>query len=284
MGARDESLGGLRRAIDDIDDRLHDLLMRRTALVERVRAVKAEGGLPPLNPAREAAVLRRRLAYHRGPFPRASLVRIWREIIAAMVRLQAPLRLAVHAPAGDRAVWDLARDHFGTPTPAQAFDDGDAVIAAVLADPAVIGVLPWPGRAAPWWRRLALAAASDSAAPRIFAALPAMGGAPPRGLAVGRAVLAASGADRGLLAVVAPAAAPPAALADALAARGLAATPVDAAPHPTAPDRRMHLFAVAGFVAADDPRLAADPAHPEIAGVTALGVYAVIAPGDAETR
>ena len=54
-------LAALRDEIDEIDDTIHDLLMRRMALANRIsetkRARGATGAL--LRPAREAAILRR---------------------------------------------------------------------------------------------------------------------------------------------------------------------------------------------------------------------------------
>ena len=49
-------LAALRAELDGIDDGLHDLLMRRAAVVERVGALR---GKVPLRAGREAAILRR---------------------------------------------------------------------------------------------------------------------------------------------------------------------------------------------------------------------------------
>jgi chorismate mutase-like protein len=74
------SLADLRREIDRIDDALHDLIMRRAELTAGVAASKP-GGSGTVRPAREAAILRRLVARHKGSFPRAIVARIWREII-----------------------------------------------------------------------------------------------------------------------------------------------------------------------------------------------------------
>ena len=98
MSETPKSLEDLRRDIDAVDDAIHDLIMRRTALVHAVRATKSDG--LALRPGREAVILRRLLARHRGAFPRPVLVRIWRELMGAMVRLQGPFSVAVTAEAG----------------------------------------------------------------------------------------------------------------------------------------------------------------------------------------
>src|SRR5437879_4340389 len=79
---RRATLDDLRAEIDAIDDSLHDLLMRRAGLagdIARLKATAPAGASGPLfRPGREAAIVRRILARHKGPFPPAALVRIWR--------------------------------------------------------------------------------------------------------------------------------------------------------------------------------------------------------------
>jgi chorismate mutase len=65
-------LDDLRRRIDEIDDRVQDLLIERTQLVEAVGETKRRAGMPALRPAREAVVLRRLVGRHRGRFPPSS--------------------------------------------------------------------------------------------------------------------------------------------------------------------------------------------------------------------
>src|SRR5262245_56213674 len=99
MPPADKSLDSLRREIDSIDEAMHDLLMRRALLGNRIRQAKGSGGEAPIyRPGREAAILRRLIARHSGPLPAAVVVRVWREIIAALTALQGPLSVAVFAP------------------------------------------------------------------------------------------------------------------------------------------------------------------------------------------
>src|SRR3546814_9754785 len=83
-----ESLEDLRREIDTIDTRLHDLIMQRAALAGRISAAKGEASMASIRPAREAEIMRRLAARHAGEFPRAALARIWRELISAITRIQ----------------------------------------------------------------------------------------------------------------------------------------------------------------------------------------------------
>ena len=79
----------LRRSIDEIDDRLQDLLIERIGVVSRIDAFKHESnGVAAHQPAREAEIIRRLIERNRGAFPPATLVRMWRELLAATVRQQ----------------------------------------------------------------------------------------------------------------------------------------------------------------------------------------------------
>src|SRR5437870_5357124 len=72
----------LRRRLDEIDGRLHDLLIERTEVVEMVAASKRDGNLAALQPGREAEIIRRLVARHHGNFPVATIIRMWREMLA----------------------------------------------------------------------------------------------------------------------------------------------------------------------------------------------------------
>src|SRR5260221_11185445 len=103
-----KTLDDLRREIDEIDDSLHDLLIRRAAVSLDIAKVKApaNGGnrvlADSMRPAREAAILRRLLARHRGELP-PRVVGIWRQIIAASLRAQASFEVHVFIGNGQTA-------------------------------------------------------------------------------------------------------------------------------------------------------------------------------------
>src|SRR5690606_24128637 len=79
MSAVEDRLSSLRREIDEIDDKLHDLIVARMEAVAKVGKAKSAASQDILRPAREAAILRRLIERHTGSFPKAGLVRIWRE-------------------------------------------------------------------------------------------------------------------------------------------------------------------------------------------------------------
>lgn len=160
-----QELGALRAEIDAVDSQLHDLLMRRTELAVKVGEVKAKvqplGGTPAdgakfIRPAREALILRRLVARHHGKLPRAVILRMWREMISALLQVEGPFVVAVQAPKGDTALWDLARDHYGSRVKITPLADIKAVLAAVNSGKATVGILPLPkaGERNPWWPAL----------------------------------------------------------------------------------------------------------------------------------
>jgi chorismate mutase len=77
MTSDSPTLSDLRREIDQIDEALHDLLMKRAAVVDGVRAAKRQDGGGAFRPAREAQVLRGLVRRHHGSLPRGLVVRQW---------------------------------------------------------------------------------------------------------------------------------------------------------------------------------------------------------------
>jgi chorismate mutase-like protein len=171
MTATPLDLPELRRRLDAIDDRLHDLLIERAEVVALVADEKRRSDLNFYQPEREAQIIRRLVGRHRGRLPPASLVRIWRELLAATLSLEAPFAVAVYAPTGSPGFWDLARDHYGSHAPIAAHDSIAQVIRAVAEATASAGVLPTPqeGEPDPWWPHLL---SQDLNTPRVVARLP----------------------------------------------------------------------------------------------------------------
>lgn len=168
-----KTLEELRKAIDAIDDQLHDLFMSRTEIIKDVREAKSGQNIK-IRPAREAEIIYRLLARHKGPFPRRELVRIWRELINATLSSEGPFSTAVFVGDDCDGFWDLARDQYGSFTPMTSYSSTRQVVEIVQKQEATVGVLPIPVRRDldPWWRRLAVTGIN---APRIIARLPFAG-------------------------------------------------------------------------------------------------------------
>jgi len=264
------SLTDLRREIDAIDDAIHDQLMRRGELQAEIGRAKSSSEVY-IRPGREAKVLRRLIGRHQGRFPKAVLVRIWREIFAAGLGLQNDFAIATLAGNDKAPLRSLARDHFGTLTPIQPMGSAQRVLQAVSDGAATVGVLPMPESEEkdPWWRRLTQ---SGERAPRIIARLPFAAEISTAGgheaLAVGLAPPEETGYDRSYLVVETATQTSRSALKKAVEDGGF--TVLDWKYSAAGSGDALYLVEVDGFLGEDDPR----PGQlPEASGNTILSVW-----------
>ena len=270
------NLAALRDELDSIDNQLHDLLMRRAAIAASVRASK--GDAPVWRPAREAQILRRLMARHTGPFPRATIVHLWREIVSAMVRLQGEFAVAVYAPDGNRLCRDMARDHFGAETPLSLHSSARAVLTAVQEGAATVGVLPIPedSEDTPWWPILAGMASGGDVS--VCARLPFAPVAPGNGdsaLCVAAIPPDESGEDRSFFVLRTFPEVSRARLNDAIAAAGIKPVRLIGRGRPVE-GTSVFLAELEGFAGPDDGRIArlTDPDNGIAESAVFLGVYA----------
>lgn len=274
------SLADLRRDIDVLDDQIQDLLRRRAEAVQRVADSKEAGAEAGafLRPGREAQILRRVLERHHSSLSPAALLRIWREMISALYRLQAPVKVAVHAPNKSVARWDLARDYYGSTTSMQLCTTAMAVMRAISSHPLTLGVMTMPedGEKEAWWPMLASRSADT---PKVIARLPFVPN--PEGsfadlgaLVIGNIAPEASGEDNALLVLMlAEEAFSFARLSAMLTQAGFAGRPL--AQHRGSDGMIRVLVEVDGFVAPDDARLAvlAGAAGDPNADAIVIGAY-----------
>jgi chorismate mutase/prephenate dehydratase len=269
----------LRRRIDEIDDRLQDLLNERLDIVSRIAEHKrGNGGVAAHQPAREAEIVRRLVARNHGAFPPATLLRMWRELLAATTRLQGPFTIAVYAPPEAQGFWDIARDHYGSHTPMLIFRSTARVIQALSEGQAAIGVLPMPAEEDPdpWWRHLL---STDENAPHVIARLPfgARGNArsdSADALAIGRGGRQETGRDRTLIATENAPDISRGRMFATLSALGLACTFMASCEHAEGVNT---LIEIDGFVPMSDPRLAnlRQQLGPALYRLLGFGGYAV---------
>jgi chorismate mutase len=163
-------LADLRKEIDRIDEAMHNLLIERGEIIDRLIAVKGtqESGAA-FRPAREADMMRRLVERHHGILPLDTAESIWRVIISTFTHVQAPFAVHADLSAGDALMRDSARFHFGFTVPFVAHTGASGVVAAVSESKGDLGLVP--AFAAPhagaWWTALEF-----ESAPRIIARLP----------------------------------------------------------------------------------------------------------------
>ena len=164
------TLTNLRKEIDRIDVAMHQLLIERGEIIDRLIAVKKsqETG-SAFRPAREAEMMRSVVKRHKGILPLDAAEGIWRVIISTFTYVQAPFSVHADLSAGDALMRDSARFHFGFTVPFVAHMGAAAVVAAVSASKGDLGLVPAfavPAAGA-WWSALEF-----DAAPKIIARLP----------------------------------------------------------------------------------------------------------------
>jgi chorismate mutase / prephenate dehydratase len=92
------SLSDHRKAIDQLDARIVNLLNQRTRHALEIGALKVKGGEEIYAPHREQAVLQRVCRVNRGPITDESLRQIYREIMSSALALQKSMTVAFLGP------------------------------------------------------------------------------------------------------------------------------------------------------------------------------------------
>jgi len=165
------SLADLRKEIDRIDEAMHELLIERGEIIDRLIAVKRsqDTGTSAFRPAREAEMMRRLVKRHKGILPLDTVESIWRVIIATFTYVQAPFAVHADLSAGDALMRDSARFHFGFTVPFIPHMGAAGVVAAVSDSKGDLGLVPAfdVASAGAWWSALEF-----DAAPKIIARLP----------------------------------------------------------------------------------------------------------------
>jgi hypothetical protein len=112
-------------------------------------------------------MMRRLVERHHGILPLDTVESIWRVIIATFTYVQAPFSVHADLSAGESAMRDSARFHFGFTVPFTAHFSAAAAVDAVTRSKGDLALVAAAGSRAAWW--LALEPAD---APKIIARLP----------------------------------------------------------------------------------------------------------------
>jgi chorismate mutase len=167
---QDHSLTDLRQEIDRIDEAMHELLIKRGQIIDRLIAVKkTEETGSAFRPAREADMMRRLVDRHHGTLPLDTVESIWRVIISTFTYVQAPFSVHADLSAGDALMRDSARFHFGFTVPFVPHMGAASIVEAVSESKGDLGLIPAFATAGsgPWWTALEF-----TVAPKIIARLP----------------------------------------------------------------------------------------------------------------
>lgn len=257
------TLEDIRRQIETLDEKIHDLVMKRAEVMARMDDVARKSGEDISRQEMDISFIRRLLARHAGALPPVSVARIWRELSAAILLPQMARKIAVTVPDGVSGVmaWDMAKDYFGSALPMQRVANPLAALSLVKEKDVAHAVLPWPENDAPqpWWRFL-LDEAGDKPM-RISARLPLgenrsdNGNPEHKCLAVSRAPYAPTGDDRSFIILQLEHRVSRARIVDKAKALGM--TPLSLhSSQSNHPDYNDHLLEVVGYAGDDDGKLA----------------------------
>lgn len=151
------SLETLRQRIDEIDARMHRLLMDRARIIDGIVAAKRASGASGVmfRPDREADMMRQLVERHEGSLPLTMIEHIWRDIISTSTRMQEPYVVHLDGSGDLLALLDLARFYFGFSIELEPGGDTADVVGAVAASNGDLGLIALEDRAElPWWRGL----------------------------------------------------------------------------------------------------------------------------------
>ena len=134
---------------------MHRLLMERGDIIYRLIAVKQsqETG-SAFRPAREADMMRRLVERHRGILPLDTVESISRVIISTFTYVQSTYAVHADVSAGEAAMRDFARFHFGFTAPFVPHIGAAGVVEAVSASKGDLGLVPAFAGAGAWWTLL----------------------------------------------------------------------------------------------------------------------------------
>ena len=187
----DDAIETIRREIDGIDDTLLSLFAQRLRLADKLVAAKAPTPGLPLRPGREVALLRRLIASASAPLERELVLELWRALMAASLRRQRVIDVVIGGARGDATrLYDIARRHFGMRTRIKDVSEPQMALQKVVENPgSVVAITGWPAgpNVGAWWpalseRRFAdlhliaglplLAAPNEEPEAAVFAATP----------------------------------------------------------------------------------------------------------------
>ena len=93
-----QKIQDLRKKIDEIDEKLVDLLNGRARIVIEIGNIKKTEKLDFHSPSREQEILERLTDHNKGPFPQDALRAVYREILSSSLSLERPLKVAYLGP------------------------------------------------------------------------------------------------------------------------------------------------------------------------------------------
>jgi len=113
--SRKESVDALRQKIDQVDEKIVELLNQRATLAQKIGQTKNRASEKVYVPNREKEIFQRIATLNSGPLPTGAVRSIYREILSASRSLEGPLEVAYFGPEATFTHM-AAREKFGSST------------------------------------------------------------------------------------------------------------------------------------------------------------------------
>lgn len=137
----EKTLEDLRKRIDEIDNKLIDILNERMSIIHEVGAFKKSSKSAIYRPEREKSIIDRLYKNHQGHLNRAAIEAIFMEIFAISRNFELPELVAYLGPEGS-FTHQAAESRFGAMSKYLALDSIQSVFEAVNTERARFGVVP----------------------------------------------------------------------------------------------------------------------------------------------
>lgn len=139
----EQDLKKIRVRIDELDQQIQQLISERAKCAQQVAEVKLRDGDKALfyRPEREAQVLRAVKERNTGPLNNDEMARLFREIMAACLALEQPLKVAYLGPDGSYTHMGALK-HFGGSIKGMPASQIDEVFRKVETGSADFGIVP----------------------------------------------------------------------------------------------------------------------------------------------
>ena len=142
----------IRKKIDRIDNKIHDLIMSRAELVSDVVKEKRSENFKDIviyRPAREHEILVRLIKRHKGNISLISLISIWRNLISTYISIQGELKLIF-----TNNIDNIVNSHFTSEIKKIKKNNSTSCLKGLIENKAHIAILPFPNKYNDWWSKL----------------------------------------------------------------------------------------------------------------------------------
>jgi chorismate mutase len=172
------ALNQYRGEIDNIDEKILQLLKERMQIVAKVRKIKHDNGEKFfIKSAREADMIKNLVAKAGGALPKSTIVNIWRKLITSSNMVEQPIRVALHNPNKISDYNYLLREYYADFVPITNHDSVNNVVLEIEKNNSQIAVFALPNNVSEnnfddigedWWINIA----NNKAGLKVFAKIP----------------------------------------------------------------------------------------------------------------